>query len=223
MSKNKSAYKEGADGKLYFTYNQGAEYKVLPPVSAPFTYKVLSCELDELTGKEYYKIESAGAELPARFSVNQIEFMLGRFPCEQTAEGEPVELPLLEEEVKAYYAAKRKELRKANVAANAKLDGTSYRKNLLVIKMITEKLRNYRANADETKVAELEANLNKIEETQRKILAEKGIDEKILRKQAECAECCDVGIKEGRICVCALDIADKIKAYNAELRRACGN
>ncbi len=222
MSKNKSAYKEGADGKLYFTYNQGAEYKVLPPVSAPFTYKVLSCELDELTGKEYYKIESAGAELPARFSVNQIEFMLGRFPCEQTAEGEPVELPLLEEEVKAYYAAKRKELRKANVAANAKLDGTAYRKNLPVIKTITENLRYYRASGDAEKVAELEKKLGELEAEQSKILTEKGVDEKILRKLVDCPKCCDTGIIEGEFCECALAMADKIKAYNAELRLARG-
>lgn len=222
MSNNKSAYKVGADGKIYFKYNQGAEYTVIPPVGAPFTYKVLTCEWDEHSKKEYYRIESAGKELPARFSVMQVEFMLCRLPCEQKSEGKVVELPLLEEEVKAFYAAKRKEIKKANVAANAKLDGTAYRKNLTEIKTIKENLRYYRANGDETKVAELEASLNKIEETQRKILADKGVDEKILRKQAECTECCDVGIKEGRICACALDIADKIKAYNAELRRACG-
>ncbi len=221
MSK-KNEYKVGADGKLYFKYNQGAEYNVIPPVGAPFTYKFLTCEWDELTKKEYYRIESAGKELPARFSVMQIEFMLCRLPCVQTAEGKAVELPLLEEEVKAFYAAKRKEMKKANVTANTKLDGTAYRKNLTEIKAITENLHYCRANGDTAKVAELEKKLGELEAEQQKILTEKGVDERVLRKQSECRECGDVGIKEGRICVCALAIADKIKAYNSELRRACG-
>ena len=68
---NTPAYRIGEDGKLYFTYNQGAEYTVTPPIIAPLVYRIAACEFDETTKKEYYRIQSAGADLPARFSVQQ--------------------------------------------------------------------------------------------------------------------------------------------------------
>lgn len=217
MSERKPAYKVGEDGRLYFTYNQGAEYRVLPPVSAPFTVRVKSCELEE--SKEYYRIESAGAELPARFSVMQVEIMLGRFPSEEVTAGEPVELPLLSEEVKAYYTAKRNELAAANAKENAKLNGTAYKTNNTVIKKMRENLAYYLNATDGTeKAAELRKKLVELEEEQEKILADKGVDKRLLLKVSDCAKCNDTGMVDGSVCTCATDQAEKIKAFNAARR-----
>lgn len=207
----------GADGKLYFKYNKGAEYELHPQFADPFRYLVLSCELDEQTETEYYRIESAGEELPARFSVSQLEFMLSHRPCEQVSVGEPVELPLLAEEVKAFFAAKRKDVNKANAAENAKLKGTAYFSIDTAKRSITENLRLFRSVGDE-RAAALEKKLQELSAEQEKILTEKGIDLKVLTKTPDCKECGDSGMKDGRICACALAMADKIKAYNAEVR-----
>ncbi len=217
---NNQERRKGADGKLYFTFNQGAEFEMRPPYSDVFNYRIIKCEFDELTETEYYRIESAGEELPARYSVSQLKFMLSQLPYEQKIKGDSVELPLLLEEVRAFFAAKFKELKKANIKENDKLKGTSWNSNLQAIKTISENLRYYRANGDQEKADELQANLEKLEAEQKKILTEKGVDVRILTKATDCPLCNDTGIKDGKICTCARDMADKIKAYNAELRLA---
>ncbi len=220
MTEKKNEYKVGVDGRLYYTYNVGAKYEVLPPVNAPFTYEFISCTWDAPTETEYYRIKSAGKELSARFSVNQIKAMLAQFPHEKKADGEPVELPLLLSEVRTYYAAKLKQLRKANVQENEKLKGTKYNGNLQSIKTLSENLRFYVSNGDEARAKELQAELSKLEAEQAKLLDEKKVDLKILHKKADCELCNDTGIKDGQICECAYLITDKIKAYNASERLA---
>ena len=131
-----------------------------------------------------------------------------------------VELPLLISEVRAYYAAKLKQLRKANVQGNEKLKGTKYNGNLQAIKTLSENLRFYVSSGDEASAAELRENLSKLEAEQAKILDEKKVDLKILHKKADCELCKDTGVKDGRICECAYAISDKIKAYNAAERLA---
>lgn len=213
-----SERRQGPDGKLYFHFNRGAEYKFSPQYCSEFTHKITACEFDEKTGKEFYRIESDGKKLPTRFCDNQITLMLAQFSNEQTAAGEPVELPLLAEEVKAFFAAKRKEVHKANVAANNKIKGTAWNGNLQKIAAAQEELRFVRANGNAVAVAELEKKLEELRTAQEKILAEKGVDLKVLTKTPDCPLCKDEGIKNGKICACALAIADKIKAYNAEIR-----
>ena len=220
MSEQKRAFREGADGKLYFTYNKGAAYELKPACRDPFTYKILSCELDELVGKEYYRLESAGAELPARFSVNQVEFMLAQLPCTKTEEGEPLELPLLQEEVREFYAKKRKELSKINLAENAKLKGTEWNKNLQARAKTLEELYYYRSKGNAEKVTEFEKQLEKIEAELKKLLDEKGVDLKVLTKKADCSICGDSGIIDGDICACARDMTAAIKSYCAAKRLA---
>lgn len=217
MSDRKQAHRVGEDGILYFTYNQGAEYELHPKFADTFRYLVLSCEFDEPTETEYYRIESAGKELPARFSVNQLEFLLSRIPCEQVSAGEPVELPLLAEEVKAFFAVKRKEVNKANAAENTKLKGTSYFSIDTAKRNISENLRLFRSVGDE-RAAALEKKLKELSAEQEKILTEKGIDLKVLTKTPDCKECGDSGIKDGKICTCARNLTVQIKAFNAAKR-----
>lgn len=217
MSEKEQTHLVGDDGKLYFTFPLGAVYELRPPYDKPFTYTILSCDYEKET--EYYRVESDGKELPVKFSASQLEFMLGWLPGEQTEAGELVELPLLIEEVQAFYNAKRKELNKANVEANAKINGTAYKKNLQAIKSVKESLRLARIN-DEAKVSEWESKLAKLEEEQSKILESTGVDLKILTKAVECNVCFDTGIIEGKICECAMAQQDKIKSFNAEERKA---
>lgn len=217
---NNRERREGADGKLYFTFNQGAEYKFAPPFCSSFTHKIIACEFDDKSESEYFRIESAGKELPRRFSVAEIKLMQAQFPHELTDEGEPVELPLLLEEVREYFAAKAKLLAKANVAENAKLKGTKWNANNQAIAAATESLRFERANGNAAKADELQATLEKLETEQKKILTDKHVDVLILHKVPACKICNDTGIIEGKICECARKSTAAIKSYCAAKRLA---
>lgn len=220
MTAKKQTYKQGEDGRLYFTYNLGAEYEMQPPVGEAFIIRIIECEFDEGDQGEYYRIESAGNELPMRYSVKQLEFMLRQLPSEKIEAGELVEIPLLREEVSAYFAAKLTERKKANVQENEKLKGTAYNSNLKAIKNISERLRYYKSSGDLVTAKKLEEALKKVEDEQSTLLDKKKVDARILRKVPDCSECCDTGILNGEICACAHEIADKIKVYNAEKRLA---
>lgn len=217
---NSPAYRIGDDGKFYFTYNQGAEYTVKPPIIAPLVYRIAACELDEITKKEYYRIQSASAELPARFSVQQINLMLSQYPCTQTAAGVPQELPLLLEEVQEFFVKKRKELAKANIAENKKLKGTEWNKNLQARAAALDNLDFYRSQGNAAKVAELEKRLSEIEAELEKILTDNNVDLKILTKISDCEVCGDTGIINGQICECARKLTPAIKLYCAAKRLA---
>lgn len=216
----KQTYKQGENGRLYFTYNLGAGYEMRPPIGEAFNVRIIECEFDDDTEAEFYRIESAGKELPMRYSAKQLEFMLRQLPCEEIEAGELVEIPLLLEEVKAYFAAKLSERKKANVKENEKLKGTAYNSNLKAIKNITERLRYYKTSGDPVRAKELEEALKKIEAEQATLLDDKKVDARVLRKVPDCSECCDIGILNGEICACAYEIAEKIKAYNAAKRIA---
>ncbi len=206
------------NGRVYFKYNPGAVYELRPEIHAPFCYKILSCEFED--GTEYYRIESDGQELPTRFTLCQLEFVLGRLPCELLEPGEPVELPLLVQEVEKYFGAKRKELNRLNAAANNRLKDTDYFKNKSAIEALTERLRLAKSSGKSDLIDKYTAKLAELDGEQFVILKEKSIDLKVLTKAADCQLCGDNGIKDGRICTCALALAEKIKLYNIELRLA---
>ena len=146
--------------------------------------------------------------------------MLAQFPNEQTEEGEPVELPLLAEEVKAFYAAKRKELARENVKENDKLKGTAWNTNLKLIKTMSANLRYYQNNGNTAQAAELAKELEKVKAEQAKLLADKKVNYRILTKAADCEACHDTGLINGEICECARAITEQIKAFNAAERLA---
>ena len=218
MAVTSTPYKIGADGKLYFKYNRGAEYKVKPLCSAPFVVCVLACEFDEDNGKEYYRIKSAGKELPARFTVSQVDLLLSQFPCTQSKSGEPQELPLFLNEVQEFYEKKRAMRDKENVAENKKLKGTAWNRNKQTCATLKDNLFFYRSCGNAAKVAELEKQLAELEAVQAKILEEKGVNFKILTKAPDCIACNDMGIIDGKICECARKAAAVIKSYCAAKR-----
>ena len=89
-----------------------------------------------------------------------------------------------------------------------------------MIKTVRENLSYYKSIGDDVQTAELEKRLAELEAEQSKILSDKGVDVRILTKATDCPLCNDLGMKDGCICDCALAIADKIKAYNADRRRS---
>lgn len=216
--KQEQAFREGADGKLYFSYNLGAEYLLRPTFAQPFIYRVASCEFDEERETEYFCIECAGELLPSRFTVERLKLLLGQLPNEKVAEGEPVEIPLLVEEVRAYFAVKRQEVNGANAEANKKLKGTEYYSHAATVRKNTELLYLAESNGETEKAAEFEKKLQELRAAQAKILSDRKIDLRVLTKAAECKLCGDSGIVGDRICDCARAISDKIKTFNAKKR-----
>lgn len=208
----------GEDGKLYYNYCVGAEYIMASRSGVMFSYRILDCEYED--GKEYYRIESAGKELPTRFSVEELELLLSRMNVEQTEEGERRELPLLLEEVEQYFNDKRNELKNANAEANRVLKAAGYFKLVSACGVLRKNLLRAQADGRTDDIKALRKQIKENEDKRTKILTEKKIDIKVLTKAADCKVCCDTGTVSGHICECAYQIADKIKAYNAALRLA---
>lgn len=206
------------DGRVYFTYSPGAVYKLTPPASPEFEYRIASAELDE-DEEELYGIESGGKLLPTRFTHSQVEFLLNSLPCEQVSEGEQKEMPLLQEEVVLYYGARRRELNGINAEINRTLKQTNYFKNLSAISRLKKSLKLFEAESDGAKTAEIKKQLAELEGKQSKILTEKKVDESILHKKPVCELCGDTGFIEGKICACALAQSERIKNYAAAERK----
>lgn len=204
----------GADGKLYFTFNLWAMYEVQPPYDDVFNYLITGVEFDETTETEYFYIESAGKELPARFSVQQLELLLTQLPYEIKELGEPVELPLLMEEAKAFYAAKRAEMKKANIKENEKLKGTSWDSYQKAIKSLKENLCYAVSVHDEARAVMFGNKIAELETEVETLLRVQGVDERILRKVPDCPLCFDTGLKDGKLCDCARKNEQQIKKFN---------
>lgn len=217
MSANKISPYIGEDGELYFNYAVGAEYK-FSSAGVKFIQRIVSCEYED--GKEYYRLESAGKLLPSRFSIAELETMLGRLPYEQTATGEREKLPLLKEEVEQFYAQRARERNFANAEENKKLKGTEYFKLMKACGTQKKQLMLAQAEQRTADIEELQGKIKASEESMAKLIKEKKVDLSVLSKTVDCERCYDTGFVGGEICECALERAEQIKAFNAALRRA---
>lgn len=215
MTEPKKPY-VGENGRLYFNYPVGAEYQFRNAAGNKFSLRIIGCEYD--SGKEYYFLESAGKELPARFSVEKLDKQLAAMPYEVLNEGKRLELPLLKEEVEKYYGAKEKERSYANAKENEKLKGTQHSSLVQANGKLKKRLMLAEADGRADDAAQINAALAENNSKIAQILADKGIDIKILRKIPDCEQCGDTGIVKGDICVCALKRGEQIKAFNAALR-----
>lgn len=215
MTEQKKPY-VGDDGRLYFNYPVGAEYEFRNSAGARFSLRIVACEYED--GKEYYYLVSAGRELPARFSVEKLEIQLNAMPYEIISEGERQELPLLMEEVQTYYREKSKELNFANVQANEKLNGTNYKKLIQLNAKLNKRLWLAQSDGREDDAAEIMKLIQENTAACMKIIEDKGVDINALTKQRKCVFCRDTGVVNGAICICAIDNAESIKAFNAALR-----
>lgn len=216
----KTQHFEGADGRLYFHYPLHARYLSKTTAGEPlFEHEIMACEY--IDGKELYTLACNGAPITGAKTLEQVALILGFFDHDMTEPGERVELPLLEEEIRLFYSDLAKELKRANAEANAKLKGTEYFKLKSAIEALATPLRFAKSKGDESEVADINSKIKDLKARQAEVLKEKGIDINILTKVKECPNCYDTGFSEdGQICGCALERAEEIKRYNAELRLA---
>lgn len=211
-------YSVGQDGRLYFSYNLNEVFCFFPIVGEPFDLTIIGCIFEN--GKEYYQLSGQSNALASRYSKKELEEMFRALDHDIVEEGTPTELPLLEEEVRTYYAAKLTRLHAANAEANKKLKDTDYNKLRNKRYSLQRNLRMAIADdeADEV-LSGLKEEIAKIAAKEDKIIDEQGIDKRILTKVKECPLCDDTGIMDGgEICECALKRVEAIKKYNAMLR-----
>ena len=147
-----------------------------------------------------------------------LEKLLRQVPYQQMHCGEYVELPLLVEEVQAFYEQKQSEIDYANAQENRKLNGTGYNKLLQKRAALRKCLMLAEAEGRALGVAEYESKLAENGDKINKILEEKGVDVDKLIKVKQCELCGDSGIVGGAICPCAMERAEQIKAFNAAIR-----
>lgn len=215
MTEQKKPY-IGDDGRLYFNYPVGAEFEFRTAAGKRFSLRIVDCEYEG--GKEYYFLESAGKLLPTRFSVDKLEKQLTAAPYETVRAGQLQELPLLVEEVERYYKEWTKERNFDNVEANNKLKGTAYKSLVIAAGSLKKRLMLALADGRESDVAQIRKDLSENEAKRDQILADRGIDYKVLTKAKDCELCGDMGIVDGKICECAWERAEQIKVFNAALR-----
>lgn len=208
----------GENGRLYFNYAVGAEYEFKSVAGKRFRLKIIDCEFAD--GKEYYFLESSGKELPTRFTADKLEKQLSAMPYEVVDEGERRELPLLLEEVKSYYTERAKERNFDNAEENNKLKGTEYYKLLTARASLNKRLMLAEADGCEADISRVKKQLEETKAKISKILKDKKINIKVLIKERDCKLCNDTGIIDGKICECAVQRAEQIKAFNAALRLA---
>ncbi len=220
MTNKKYTPYEGEDGKLYFNYPLHAVYSFKSSAGSPlFAYEITACEY--IDGEERYSLACNGTPLAGTKSLEQVRLIFGFFDYDITDPGELKELPLLDEEVRQYFEDKNKQLNKLNVEANAALKGTDYFKLKSAIEALATPLRFAKSKGDESEIADINSKIKDLKARQAEVLKAKGIDINILTKVKECPDCYDTGFTEdGQICGCALERAEEIKRYNAELRLA---
>ena len=218
MSEQIKPHVDENDGRLYFNYPVGAEFEFTTAASKRFSLRIVDCEYEN--GTEYYYLESAGKKLPARFSVDKLEKQLTAAPYEILSAGEWQELPLLVEEVQRYYQERTKELNFDNVEANNKLKGTEYKALVRAASSLKKRLMLAEADEREADAAQIRKALSDNSVKRAQILADKGIDYKVLTKVKDCELCGDTGIVDGKICECAIERTEQIKTFNAALRMA---
>jgi hypothetical protein len=122
-----------------------------------------------------------------------------------------VRYPLLSDEVKSYYNAKRSELSKARQAAERQLAETNFR----AIEKRLEALWIGRGVSYE----EREHQERELLEERARIINELNIDPRVLATEPECECCKDTGFtKYNQICSCANRRSDIIQNYCAKRR-----
>lgn len=223
MNNQKLQPLEGENGRIYFNYPVHALFDFKSSDGNPlFEYEVLDCEL--VNGEEQYRLACNGVELTGTKSLEQVRLLFGFFHYDIANPGEPKELPLLEEEVRQYYEDLAKDLNKANASVTTALKSTEYFRQKSSIELLTRSLRFAKAQRDEKKIPALQQQIKELQDKQTAILNSMGIDINILTKKCSCTICGDSGIgPKGNICQCAMDRAEEIKIYNAELRLARRN
>lgn len=210
---------EGNDGRLYFNYGVGAEFKLFCGDAEVARIRITDCFYDFREDTEKYEVENGvnTGELP--YSISRLEKLLYYGRAEELDCGVAREYPLMKEEVYEYYEAKRQAMTRARNEAEKYMEATTGYKALkkqcdelgnLLAKAITEN----RENADV-----LLEKYGEVKEKLYQMISGKGKNPKLFEPPEVCPKCRGNGLTEsGEICACARDRTDAIKRWNAEQR-----
>jgi len=203
----------GEDGRLYYNYGVGAKY-VVEDNGEEYAFEIKDCRYSD-TKVEYYKCTHNGEPYWNEFSANRLHHILNYGLHKTVSEGKRRELPLTVEEVQTYAYAKTT----ARAAAVQRLKSTDYfakDKELRSI-VIDKTFAEVRGQTD--KLYELTERESKLRAKQAQILRSKKIDPEVLKELEFCSECGETGVKNNKVCACAIKLKKEIKEYNAILRR----
>ncbi len=209
---------QGDDGKLYFNFAVGLSVLIRERIGKEikeYALTVTGCHYDGAT--EYYDVERDGLPLPSQQSANRVKFLVSRYGVKTLAAGVRRELPLLLEEVKAYYESREQwhawALRKAE--SLPRYDTLSR-----AASSYSQPIGIALAYERTEEAARLQQEQFKAQRELEQYLTENGIQPYLLKEPPHCQSCGGKGyLPGGKICRCALAQTAKIKEYNAAKRR----
>ncbi len=221
---NRMPPKVGNDYHLYFNFNLGAEWKLRADDGAEFTVKITSCNY--VNGVEYYTYSQDGEDIPGRVSANRFDWIL-RYRAKvihAIDRGVATELPILDEEIDAYYSYLRSFIHTAQQKALRTVEGTQYN-------VLENKIHSYsyplamseiqaELSGDYSEVDRLRRELDELHLKKQQLLRILGVSESELRGGYYCGKCKDTGydLESGKRCACIARNEMEIKHYSAQLR-----
>lgn len=217
----------GTDGRLYFQYNKGMQFRLKQKNGEKHFFTIEDCQL--IKGNQYYIIRRTGDDFTTKNSLARMKYWLSRQLLEVVAEGKAVEMPLLIDEVKIYYASKVSERKVLQSQIKEKLKGTDYTRLKSELKYIEVPLifaevaieGDNPTASDIQKYEELKAKSDALTAQINKILTAVGITEEHFKRLEVCEDCEGYGVyDDGRICDCAKARAETIKRFVAAKRLA---
>lgn len=210
---------EGNDGRLYFNYGVGAEFKLFRGDVEVTRIRIAECFFDFREDTEKYIIENGVNTGDLPYSINRLEKLLSYGRAKEVDCGIAQEYPLMKDEVCEYYEAKRQAWVRARNEAEKYMEATTGYKALkkqcdelgnLLAKAITEECEN---------VDVLLAKYGEVKEKLYQMISGKGKNPKLFEPPNLCPKCRGNGITDrGEICECARARETAIKRWNAEQR-----
>lgn len=215
----------GENGRLYFNFNVRAVYRFTDIHGQVFDYEITASEYCGTT--EYYNVSVNGLSSPAPISANRLNFLLsvpssiGMLNVATLNPGEPQELPLLIDEVKLFYVKQAERRAQSKKAAKQALEKTKYAETEKAIKALYAPIAFAENMGNATKSAELNSQLDTLENQRREILKKANVDLSLFEpRQPSCPKCKDFGSVDNVICSCAFARAEEIKSFAAAQRIA---
>lgn len=207
---------EGADGKLYFNFGQGLKVRMHGSdcdKSEDYELEIVGCHY--IGNTEYYDVVRDGSPLPFAQSANRVKYLLSRYGVKLLACGKRQELPLLLEEVQAYFEYEEQK-RIAAQSEASKL--TEYIALTIAARELNFQIGKAQAFERNEEAAALEAQRAELERRAADELAAHGINPSDIAEPAQCKKCGGKGFINTQICDCVFPNVRKIKDFNASRR-----
>lgn len=210
---------EGSDGRLYYNYGLGAEYRLYQNGREVTKVRIVDCIYDYRSESEKYVLESEEQPTEMVYEKDKLERLLTYGEAEETDCGVAQEYPLMKEEVRLYYEFRSQARTRERNEAEKYMEGTTGYKALK--KQCTD-LGNLLAQAITEERETVEILLTRYKEVKEKLIGlieSKGKKAELFEPERKCPECKGRGLrKNGTICNCAREQEKAIKQWNAEER-----